>query len=127
MSNTCRMCRHANRAHIDEAFQQGRPLRDIAGHFGPSRSALQRHQAHAHSASQAHGGREHDRELLLSLLQQAIAAQDAVIDGCLRRLPEAHADARPHQAAVLYQSMAQRGRLRAELARWQAEAPRPPR
>lgn len=52
MANTCRVCRHVNRAHIDVALRRGTPLHDLAGQYGTSRSALQQHKERAHPAPQ---------------------------------------------------------------------------
>ena len=47
MPRTCTVCTHTEALQINEALLAGRSLRDIAGHFGPTRSALSRHiQAH---------------------------------------------------------------------------------
>ena len=44
MPRTCTVCTHAERAEIDQALLTGEPLRDIAGRFRTSRSALLRHK-----------------------------------------------------------------------------------
>ncbi len=44
MPRTCTVCTHSERADIDQALLGGQPLRDIAGRFGTSRSALLRHK-----------------------------------------------------------------------------------
>ncbi len=44
MPRTCTVCTHAHRTEIDQALLDGQPLRDIAGRFGTSRSALLRHR-----------------------------------------------------------------------------------
>jgi len=41
---TCSVCSHANRKEIDLALVRGTSLRDIAGQFGVSRSAVDRHK-----------------------------------------------------------------------------------
>jgi len=43
MPQTCSVCRHPDRPAIDAALVSGRPLRDIAGHHGLSKSAVERH------------------------------------------------------------------------------------
>jgi hypothetical protein len=43
---TCAICRNPKRDLIDKALQDRVPLREIAGQFGTSKSALQRHKAH---------------------------------------------------------------------------------
>ena len=44
MPRTCTVCTHDERAEIDQALLDGHPLRDIAGRFRTSRSALLRHR-----------------------------------------------------------------------------------
>ena len=44
MPRTCTVCTHADKSEIDRALLDGQPLRDIAGRFGTSRSALLRHK-----------------------------------------------------------------------------------
>ncbi len=55
---TCSVCRHEQRAEIDEALVRGTPLRPIAAQYHVSTSALVRHR----------------RRHLGTLLQQAVAA-----------------------------------------------------
>ena len=45
MPRTCTVCAHPERAAIDRALVQGVPLRDIAGRYDLSKSAVERHQA----------------------------------------------------------------------------------
>ena len=45
MARTCTICRHAERASIDQALVRGASLRDIAGRYGLSKSSVERHQA----------------------------------------------------------------------------------
>ena len=44
MSRTCTICTHAERAAIDVALVTGESLRDIAGQYHLSKSALERHR-----------------------------------------------------------------------------------
>jgi len=44
MPRTCTVCTHPQREVIDQALIDGEPLRAIAGRFGTSRTALQRHK-----------------------------------------------------------------------------------
>jgi hypothetical protein len=46
VSRTCTVCRDPKRAEIDAALATGTPLRDIAGRFSVSTSALDRHRGH---------------------------------------------------------------------------------
>jgi hypothetical protein len=46
MARNCSICRHANRTEIEKNVINGETLRDIAGRFGVSRSAVQRHKNH---------------------------------------------------------------------------------
>lgn len=45
MAATCSVCRHPKRRAIDKALALGTPVRDIAGRYGCSKSALARHAA----------------------------------------------------------------------------------
>jgi hypothetical protein len=45
---TCSVCGHPDRQGIDQALAAHEPYRDIAGRFGTSKSALQRHR-HTHA------------------------------------------------------------------------------
>jgi hypothetical protein len=42
----CAVCRHKNRAAIEEAIVSGKSYRDIAGRFGPSKTSVGRHREH---------------------------------------------------------------------------------
>ena len=44
MARTCGICRHESRGAIDAALVGGTSLRDVAGQYGVSRSALHRHR-----------------------------------------------------------------------------------
>lgn len=46
MARTCTICTHAQRREIDEALVAGKPVRDIAGRYDISKTALQRHKEH---------------------------------------------------------------------------------
>lgn len=50
MPRTCLACSNPNRAAIDKAIATGEPLREIAGKYRISISALHRHKAHAGQA-----------------------------------------------------------------------------
>ena len=43
MPRTCTVCRHRQRDEIDQDLVARQPFRDIAGHYGVSKSALVRH------------------------------------------------------------------------------------
>jgi hypothetical protein len=45
MPRRCSVCVHENRQHIDSALLSGASLRDIAGRYDLSKSALERHKA----------------------------------------------------------------------------------
>lgn len=69
MPRTCLACASPNRAFIDKALAVGAPLRDIAGQWGISRSALDRHKPHiALAITKAEERRE-------------VKAGDSVLDG----------------------------------------------
>lgn len=44
MSMTCTICKHEKRAEIESALVTGKSLRDIAGQFSVSKSAVNRHR-----------------------------------------------------------------------------------
>lgn len=44
MPQICKVCRHSQRSEIDQALVAGESLRNIAGRFGTSASALHRHK-----------------------------------------------------------------------------------
>jgi hypothetical protein len=50
MPRTCLACASPERANINKALAIGTPLRDIAGQYGISRSALDRHKSHVRQA-----------------------------------------------------------------------------
>ncbi len=50
MPRTCVVCSNSHRSEIDKRLAAGASLRDIAGHFGVSKSALARHREHAGAA-----------------------------------------------------------------------------
>ncbi len=45
MSMTCSICKHADRASIEASLADGTSLRDIAGRFSLSKSAVERHKS----------------------------------------------------------------------------------
>jgi hypothetical protein len=53
MSRVCTVCAHAEREAIDKLLVAGEGLRDIAGRYGLSKSALERHKANHLPASLA--------------------------------------------------------------------------
>ncbi len=44
MPQSCSLCRHPRRPEIDSALLAGQSFRDIAGRFGTSKSAVERHK-----------------------------------------------------------------------------------
>ncbi|MFL6448521.1 MAG: hypothetical protein ACJ746_12645 [Bryobacteraceae bacterium] len=50
MPQKCSICNHPDRLEIDRAVIAGTPLRDIAGQFGPSKTAIARHRPHISNA-----------------------------------------------------------------------------
>jgi hypothetical protein len=43
---TCTICSHPQRLEIERAIVAGKAIRDIAGQFGPSKTAIARHRSH---------------------------------------------------------------------------------
>jgi hypothetical protein len=66
MPRTCTICTHPERATIDKALVNGQPYRDIAGHYGTSKTALQRHKD------------DHLRDLLAQAKQRHAAHEAAL-------------------------------------------------
>ena len=96
---TCLTCRHEAREAIDGALVAGEPLRDIAGRYGVSKSALDRHRdshlpatlvAAAVERELAHGGALLDRvnglvDSALSSLERAEGKGDErAVQGAIR-------------------------------------------
>src|ERR687883_263908 len=83
MPRTCTICAHPERAAIDKALVDGQPYRDIAGHYGTSKTALQRHkedhlrdllaQARARQAA-------HEAALGAAVQEQEAAKMEQAID-----------------------------------------------
>jgi transposase len=66
MPRTCTICTHPERAAIDKALVDGQPYRDIAGRYGTSKTALQRHKE------------DHLRELVTQAKQRQAAHEAAL-------------------------------------------------
>lgn len=75
---TCSTCADKRRPEIDAALVSGDSLRDIAGQFGTSRSALSRHRPHVGKA----------------IVRAAEARQDAEAETLLQKIERLEADAR---------------------------------
>ncbi len=70
MSRVCTVCTHPERQAVDKALVAGGTLRDIAGRYGLSKSAVERHAAeHLPAALVAAVGAEETRQAL-DVLQQ---------------------------------------------------------
>ncbi|MFA5112205.1 MAG: hypothetical protein WC443_12410 [Desulfobaccales bacterium] len=59
MDRRCTVCSHDSLADIDQALMQGYPLRDLAGQYGLSSSALSRHLKHLRQALANADDQEH--------------------------------------------------------------------
>lgn len=77
MAGTCSACRHKQRGAIDEALARGESVRDIAGRFKLSKTAVDRH------------GRDH----LTKALAKAEAAEVVRADDLLSKIDGLEADA----------------------------------
>ncbi len=73
MSRTCTVCRHKQRAEINQALVARRPFRDIAGQYAVSRSALVRH---------------HDDHLPAAMVKAQEAAEAAQADNLLAQVTD---------------------------------------
>ncbi|HHY08275.1 MAG TPA: hypothetical protein GX530_07090 [Corynebacteriales bacterium] len=59
MARRCSVCNHPKREAIDRAIISGTPIRDIAGRFGVSKSAVYRHKKHIpETLTKAHAAEE---------------------------------------------------------------------
>ncbi len=73
MPRTCTVCRHKQRAEINQALVARRPFRDIAGQYAVSRSALVRH---------------HDDHLPAAMVKAQEAAEAAQADNLLAQVTD---------------------------------------
>lgn len=103
MARKCTVCQHTDRKTIDEALVSGMPIRDVAGQFSLSRSAVHSHrQKHLvselrHAAERA---AENGKDNADSLLEQ-VRADFAALRGMAQR---AEKDGKPGLAATLYRA-----------------------
>jgi len=79
---TCAVCSHPSRAEIDRHLVEKVSLRDIAGRFGVSRSALSRHAGHIPGALVAAKGAEEaaQAETLLAQVQGLVKRATGILD-----------------------------------------------
>src|SRR4051794_3551963 len=75
MPRVCTICTHPDRPAIDMMLVNGKPLRDIAGRFGTSKSALERHQVQHLPASLAEARRAEEAARADDLLGQLLGLQ----------------------------------------------------
>ncbi len=83
---TCAVCSHPSRAEIDRLLVEKVSLRDIAGRFGVSRSALSRHAGHIPGALVAakEAGKVADAGTLLDQVQGLVVRATGILDGAER-------------------------------------------
>lgn len=82
MPRTCTICRHPDRALIDDALLAGTPYRAVAGRYHVSKSALERHKAEhlPRHLSQARGAAEVvQADSLLGRLQELNSETRAIL------------------------------------------------
>jgi len=87
MPRTCTVCAHADRAAIDAALVQGRPIRDISLQFGVGHMALHRHKtAHLSQAlAKAQEAQEVARgDALLAQVRELQARATSILDAAER-------------------------------------------
>ena len=70
MTRTCTACAHQERHAIDTALVAGGAYRDIAGRYGLSKSAVERHQAEHLPAALVRGAEAREEARALDVLQQ---------------------------------------------------------
>ena len=80
---TCAICNHPRRAEIDRLLVEKVSLRDIAGRFGVSRSALSRHTGHIPCALVAakEAGKVADAGTLLDQVKGLVVRATGILDG----------------------------------------------
>lgn len=85
MPRVCTICRHPRREGIDRALVAGEALRDIAGRFAVSKSALERHKAE-HLPPALTRAQEADAEAaaldVLAELRRCLARVNLLFDAC---------------------------------------------
>ena len=79
---TCAVCNHPSRAEIDRLLVEKVSLRDIAGRFGVSRSALSRHTGHIPGALVAakEAGKVADAGTLLDQVKGLVVRATGILD-----------------------------------------------
>jgi transposase-like protein len=70
MSRICTVCAHPERQAVDTALVAGGAYRDIAGRYGLSKSAVERHQAEHLPAALVRGEAAREEARALDVLQQ---------------------------------------------------------
>lgn len=79
MPRVCTICQHPQRAAIDHALVAGEALRDIAGRFGVSKSALERHKAEHLPDTLVRAQEAAEEAAALDVLQQLRAINQAAL------------------------------------------------
>ncbi len=87
MPRTCTICSHAQRQAIDTALIAHDSLRDIAGRYGVSKSAVERHKDDHLPARMVKAHERHDVRQAIDIVQQLKAVNTA----CWQVLSDARA------------------------------------
>ena len=119
MPRVCSICTHAQRADIDAALVRRDSLRDIAGRFGVSRSALARHSDEHLGPALAKAQDAHEETHALDVLKQLRAINGA----CLAILQEARQQRDAHTALKAVDRIQRQIELQAKLLGDLDEAP----
>jgi hypothetical protein len=107
MPRICTVCTHPDRPAIDMMLVNGKSLRDIAGRFGTSKSALERHAGEHLPATlaKAHAANETAAALdVMAELRRCFERVNLLFDACDRWLRDADDPSRydiGHRAAEL--------------------------
>lgn len=107
MPQTCTICKHPERAKIERALVQGVSLRDIAGQFGASKSAVERHRKVCMPEEIAQAQEAREAAFALNVAEQLHAINESsrtllkVAQQALYRIVSTQADELPSQAALL--------------------------
>ncbi len=89
MPRVCTVCRHPQRVAIDQSLVAGGSLRDIAGQYGLSKSAVERHQAEHLPATLVRGEEARQEAHALDVVTQ-LKTINAVSMHILKEARDAH-------------------------------------
>lgn len=80
MPRVCTICIHAERANIDQALVGGGSFRDIAGHYGLSKSSVERHKADHLPQAMVKAAEQEDIRNAIDVVKQLKAINSATLN-----------------------------------------------